>query len=855
MKNNLFLPKTNVSLKSNPQTEANLLKYWEANNTFEKTQETKTQGDFVLLDGPPYANGEAHLGHVLNKVVKDLLLKSNWLMGKKTHYQPGWDCYGLPLELLVEKKLGKSKKDASFKVLCKRNALKGVVKQRKMFKNLGVLGTWDNPYLTMSHSYNLEAFKTLSTLVEKDLLEYKKYPVHYCAQCQSALAEAELEYVEKAKSSLYFKMCLNKNFNGKALYALVWTTTPWTLPMNEALAFNSNYDYSLYENKDEYLVALTLASNDSNYQRVGSFSLSDYNEVFHPVFQDKKVALLHADFVDAKGTGFVHVAPMHGPEDFELGMRNNLSMNTYLNEYGKFKNFPLAQLEVENKSFTQVASEVVNYLKNQNLLFSYQEENSEVAHCWRHKFPTYYLATNQVFLNLEASHNNLKTHLVELLEQSTLKEVDKNNLLKMVKGRSVWCLSRQRTWGTPLPLWVKDNVFAKENKDYLEYLSEDNADKANKLAKKLTDEGYVKLNDVLDVWFDSGNAANYFMRKKNLPVNMVVEGKDQYRGWFQSLLWLTLATKEKFAFDDLLTHGFVLDKEKEKFAKSKGNAPDLKVFLKDYGADTLRLWVAHSNFNQDLVFSKEKLDALKTVYQRLRLTLRFCDSNLFDYVESATEVVCKNDFNQYMLNCLFECQEKTLNLYKEYNFKEVVNTLYDFCDNTLSSLYFKWAKNTLYLSHKENRKEVQYVLSEVKKVLLTLLSALTPFLAEEVFQASQVGSVFEHQYMMNQPKAYQYNWKKVLMVKEKVLSYLETEKALFKDPLELKLYLPDDGELSCVENEYFLFKHLFGVSHVEFYHGEVFSLENLKENTSYAKCARCWEYHEKLFSGLCETCQ
>jgi isoleucyl-tRNA synthetase len=851
MKTDLFLPKTQVALKVNQETEAKMLQFWQENNTFEKVQLTKNNGDFVLLDGPPYANGEAHLGHVLNKVVKDLLLKSNWLMGKKTHYQPGWDCYGLPLELLVEKKLGKSKKDLNFKALCKRNALKGVVKQRKMFKKLGVLGAWDNPYLTMSHNYNLEAFNTLSSLVEQDLLEYKKYPVHYCPQCQSALAEAELEYVEKAKSSLYFKMPLTQ-LNGKTVYALVWTTTPWTLPMNEALAFNSDFTYCLYENNEDYLVALSLPEK-KDYQKVGEFDLKNYHKASHPVFLNKVVPLLQASFVDNKGTGFVHVAPMHGPEDFDLGVKNNLPMNTYLNEYGKFTSLNLEALNLDNKSFTQVGNLVVDYLKTNHYLFSYSEENTELAHCWRHKFPTYYLATNQVFLNLEAKHNNLKAKLVSLLSESTLKEVDKQNLMKMVKDRSVWCLSRQRTWGTPLPLWVKDGQFASENQNYLSYLAKDMKDSANELAKTLTQNGYTQLNDVLDVWFDSGNAANYFLSQKDLPVDMVVEGKDQYRGWFQSLLWLTLATHDSFAFKDLLTHGFVLDKEKEKFAKSKGNAPDLKVFLKDYGADTLRLWVAHSNFNQDVVFAKEKLDALKTVYQRMRLTLRFCDSNLFDYDNQTVEL--KNDFNVYLLNTLYECQEKTMKLYKEYNFKEVVNTLYDFCDNTLSSLYFKWAKNTLYLSRKENRKEVQYVLSEVKKVLLTLFSPLTPFLVEEVFQSKNEKSVFEHQYVLAKPKAYQYNWQEVLSVKEEVLSFLESQKESFKDPLELKLLMPNVQKVKEVENENFLFKHLFGVSDVEFYNGNTFSLKNLKSTEGYQKCERCWEYHTKLFSSLCESCK
>lgn len=850
MKTNLFLPKTQVSLKSNPETEVKMLKFWQENNTFEKVQTTKHEGDFVLLDGPPYANGEAHLGHVLNKVVKDLLLKSNWLMGKKTHYQPGWDCYGLPLELLVEKKLGKSKKDPNFKSLCKRNALKGVVKQRKMFKNLGVLGAWSKPYLTMSQSYNQEAFKTLSSLVEKDLLEYKKYPVHYCAQCQSALAEAELEYVEKMKSSLYFKMALTV-LNEKQVYALVWTTTPWTLPMNEALAFNADFTYFLYESEKDYVVALSMPE-EKGYKKVSEFDLNQYRVATHPVFVDKKVPLLKASFVDNKGTGFVHVAPMHGPEDFDLGVKNNLPMNTYLNEYGKFTTLNLENLNLDNKNFTQVANLVVSYLESQNLLFSYEEKTAEVAHCWRHKFPTYYLATNQVFLNLEAKHNNLKYRLVSLLNESDLKEVDRQNLLKMVKDRSVWCLSRQRTWGTPLPLWVKDGQFAQENKEYLSFLAKNLTEKARNLAKTLEENGYTQLKDVLDVWFDSGNAANYFLAQKDLPVDMVVEGKDQYRGWFQSLLWLTLATRDTFAFKGLLTHGFVLDKEKEKFAKSKGNAPDLKVFLRDYGADTLRLWVAHSNFNQDVVFAREKLDALKTVYQRMRLTLRFCDSNLFDYTEFKGPL--KNDFNLYLMNQLFECQEKVMTLYHEYNFKEVVNTLYDFCDNTLSSLYFKWAKNTLYLSKDENRQEVQYVLSEVKNVLLTLFSPLTPFLVEEVFQSKNQESVFEHQYVLKKPAMFQYDWQEVLSVKEKVLSFLEYQKDTFKDPLELKLFMPKNEKLMQVENKDFSFKHLFGVSSVEFYEANDFSLRNLKETTGYEKCERCWEYHKNLFSSLCSEC-
>jgi isoleucyl-tRNA synthetase len=630
--------------------DTDFLSLWDKSNTFAKTNAQFTKKPFVLLDGPPYANGDAHMGHALNKLFKDLVVKSRWFMGQPVNYRPGWDCHGLPLELAVEKKYGKLDTQ-TLKTRCKQLAFRSLSNQRKSFKRLGVLGQWDTPYVTLSDDMVKASWASLKVLVEKNLLEYKQYPVHYCPVCASSLAEAELEHKVMQKDSLYFKMKLNNSLYTNA-YALVWTTTPWTLPMNQGLVFHNDHTYQVWGNDNEYLV-LEASENpevvnylqSNNYQlvaeKLGKELLLD--TAVSPLTK-KTVPVLHGDFVESGHTGFVHMACAHGAEDFELGKQHNVLPHTYLNQYGVFEVSDVEHLNFLNgKKQHQVQPLVCDYLNQEKTLVSYSNENVEQQVCWRHKCGVFYNATWQAFLKLEDPTHHLKNLVKQHLEDSSLTPHYKERLAQMLLSRGHWCLSRQRKWGTPMNLLV-DRVTKEVHPDTVQYL-EFLANGKNVEAQQLLDSHptLMVFDDVLDVWFDSGNVVNHFAmhneynHKQGYVVDLALEGKDQFRGWFQSMLWLSVAVNNTMPYKNLFCHGFVLDEKRQKFSKSTGNGSLVDTYAQQHGADVLHLWVAAQEPELDPVFSDKKLDEMKKFYSRLRLALRFTTSNLYDYDYSKHE--------------------------------------------------------------------------------------------------------------------------------------------------------------------------------------------------------------------------
>lgn len=883
---NVAKSRLSVGFVNNDQDFLNL---WENQNTFNQVNQVLSGKPFVLLDGPPYANGEAHLGHALNKLFKDLVVKSQWFNGRPVEYRPGWDCHGLPLELAVEKKYGKLDTD-TLKVRCKQLAFRSLVKQRKAFKKLGVLGQWDTPYVTLSKDMVKDSWKTLQKLLNNDLLEYKRYPVHYCPACASSLAEAELENKVLNKDSLFFKMEL-KNSVYQNLFAVVWTTTPWTLPMNQGLAYNQQFEYFLYQNNDTYLVTQKVQEVEDYLSKEGFLEVSVVDKDFFKNLEavspvtGLQVPVLHADFVETGKTGFVHLAFSHGPEDFELGQEYNLQPVSYLNKNGVFES-ELSSLEFLNgKKYTQAQPLVCEVLSDKNLLVHYSNAQVEQQVCWRHKCGVYYNATYQGFLKLEAPQYNLKDKVKSLLDKSYLQSSQKERLGQMLLNRKNWCLSRQRKWGCPMNLLVHKQSH-KLNVDlslqYLELCVLDNDSDKVEFLNQYSD--YYLFDDVLDVWFDSGNVVNNYANnnssQEDYVVDLVLEGKDQFRGWFQSLLWLDVAAQEKMPYKNLFCHGFVLDENRNKFSKSSGNGSPVEHYLNQFGADVLHLWVASQEPELDAVFSDKKLEEMKKYYSRLRLCLRFLTSNLYDYnVENHNELLSKVshsnewDLHRYMLKEAAALKEEMSGYFNQYQFKKALEALYSFCDKTLSSFYFDWVKNPMYLLNKDSDLRLlhQAGLFEVLKATFDMVKVFAPFVAEEFYQDffKDKGSVLEQFYFNNENTQWvndlqvMADWSKVQEARKLTQGTLEPlqkdKKVKSRTEVGVELFVSEkDWNTFDFVQSHFKLSDLLSVSFVHLHKSDDMKVELvlLNQNEEYQKCPRCWNYEHKsnFVEDLCHHC-
>lgn len=871
------------------QNDNEFLNFWEKQDTFNKINQNLTGKPFVLLDGPPYANGEAHLGHALNKLFKDLVVKSQWFNGRPVNYRPGWDCHGLPLELAVEKKYGKLDTD-TLKTRCKQLAFRSLVKQRKAFKKLGVLGEWNNPYVTLSKDMVKDSWETLQKLLKHDLLEYKRYPVHYCPACASSLAEAELENKVLNKDSLFFKMQL-KGSQYEKLFAVVWTTTPWTLPMNQGLAYHNQFEYFLYQKEDTYLVTQKVQEVEDYLSKEGFSVVSVVNSDFFKNLQAVSpvtgfdVPVLHADFVESGKTGFVHLAFSHGPEDFELGQEYHLQPVSYLNKYGVFDT-SLSSLEFLNgKKYNQVQTLVCEYLLSKEQLVHYSNSLVEQQVCWRHKCGVYYNATYQGFVKLDAPHYNLKNKVKHLLENSYLQSSQKERLAQMLLNRKNWCLSRQRKWGCPMNLLVQKETHTLNvelSVQYLELCVSGNEFEQKEFLQKHSD--YYLFDDVLDVWFDSGNVvnnyANHNSSEEDYVVDLVLEGKDQFRGWFQSLLWLGVAAQEKMPYKNLFCHGFVLDENRNKFSKSSGNASPVEYYLNQFGADVLHLWVASQEPELDAVFSDKKLEEMKKYYSRLRLCLRFLTSNLYDYNVDNHEQVLKNvsesqqwDLHRHLLKELASLKNEMSHYFNQYQFKKALESLYLFCDKTLSNFYFDWVKNPMYLLNQKSelRQLHQAGMYEVLMATFDMVKVFTPFVAEEFYQDffGNESSVLQNLYFTEDKLQWVQklevfaDWNKVQEARKLTQASLEplqknkTVKSRTEVGVELLVSKEDWTTFEFV-NQYFKLSELLSVSFVNLDKGQQMQVQLvvLNQNEDYQKCPRCWNYeHKSHFHGdLCEHC-
>ncbi len=767
----LNLPNTSFPMRGDlAKREPGMLKDWESRKLYQQLRTIAAgRPKFILHDGPPYANGKIHIGHAVNKILKDIIVKSKTLSGYDAPYVPGWDCHGLPIELKVEEKLGKAgnKVDAfTFRKACREYAAEQIDLQRKDFKRLGVLGDWDNPYLTMAFQTEADIVRALGRITSNGHLHKGAKPVHWCTDCGSALAEAEVEYADKTSFSIDVRFTLVNEADlltrvpdavGQGeVSVVIWTTTPWTLPANQAVALNPELEYVVVQTATERLI-LAAALYESVMQRVG---ITDYTLIArvqgekleglllqHP-FYARQVPVILGDHVTTDaGTGAVHTAPGHGQEDFVVGLKYDLPVDNPVGGDGKFlPNTPLFAGESVHKANPHV----LEVLTEQGKLLHADKLRHSYPHCWRHKTPLIFRATPQWFISLD--QNGLRTQALEAIQGvKWIPDWGKARIESMVQNRPDWCISRQRTWGVPIALFVHKETG--ELHPQTEALIE-------AAAQRIEQEGidawfrlqpeellgadapfYDKVQDTLDVWFDSGvTHASVLERNPQLrfPADVYLEGSDQHRGWFQSSLLSAIGTRGEAPYRTVLTHGFTVDAKGEKMSKSKGNIVAPQEVNDKLGADILRLWVAATDYSREMSVSDEILKRTADAYRRIRNTARFLLANLNDF-DPAKDVVAAQDMlalDRWIVDQAAQVQAKVLSAYDRFQFHLIAQEVLNFCTVELGSLFLDITKDRQYTMQADSRgrRSAQTAAWHILNAMVRWLYPVLSFTAEEIWQ-------------------------------------------------------------------------------------------------------------------------
>ncbi len=890
-KDTINLPKTSFSMKANlKEKEPKFLKYWEDIKLYEKLQ--KREGEtFILHDGPPYANGNVHLGTALNKILKDFVLKYKSMRGYRCPFIPGWDCHGMPIEHEVTKSFGEKWKDISKlerRKKCKDYADKFINVQREEFKRLGVIGDWQNPYITMSPRYEAKILDVFKKLVEKGYIYRANKPIYWCPVCETALAEAEVEYREREDPSIYVRFPMEKGVS-----LLIWTTTPWTLPANVAVAVKPDIDYEFVEYNGHILVIAAplrekVLGDVPVIKKVKGKSLSG-KHTGHPIFEDRISKIVTADFVTMEmGTGCVHIAPGHGEEDYRLGREYNLEVLSPVNEKGIFTADagPFA-----GKYVFDANKDIIEFLKNKGLLVKEEKITHSYPHCWRCKNPLIFRASPQWFLDIE--HLDLRKRCLDIL--SEIKWIPKwgfDRMRNSLLQRPDWCLSRQRAWGVPLPILYCKNcgeplldvevidrtirIVETMGTDAWFHLPPEEIAQ-DKVCKKCGAKAFVKEEDVFDVWFDSSSSFNAVCKEDlKYPADIYLEAVDQHRGWFQLSLILSVATDGKTPFKTCITHGLVLDKEYRKMSKSLGNVVSPMEVVEKYGADILRLYFASVDYTKDLPFDMEVVDKVAIAYRKIRNTFKYLLGNLHDFDPQKDKVEYDNlmEIDKYMLHKLQKVIKEVLTAYDKFDFAKVYSRLLDFV-NYLSWFYFDILKDRLYTYGKDwiERRSAQTVLYDILLALVKLYAPLMPFTTEEVWQHLKI-SESVHLELLPEPEDKFINeelekeWEIIESVRDDVLKALEIKRKekFIGNSLEARIKIEAKNEevKSILENKKEFLPEVFIVSQVEI--GEVSNVvhdgENVKVGVEHAlgkKCERCWIYSEtvgkdKEYPTICSKC-
>lgn len=927
-KETLNLPKTDFPIRAKlAQVEAELLSHWEDGKIYEKIlQNRATAPKYILHDGPPYPNGDIHLGHALNKVLKDIVVKYKAMAGFQAPYLPGWDCHGLPIETQLIKELGDKRKDlgvVEFRRKCKDYALKYVDLQRTEFKKLGILGEWEKPYLTINHDYEERIAGLFGILAEKGYIFRGLKPIHWCPHCETALAEAELEYADEKSPSIFVKFKVRQadikdnklkqvadSFSKNESYFVIWTTTPWTLPANVAIALHPDYEYVLAKFGGEvYVVAEELLKSfaekiDEKDYKVLAKTKGKFLEGIvckHPFVERDSVVVLDEYVTLEQGTGCVHIAPGHGEEDYKVGLKYKLPVVMPVDEKGYFTE---EAGDLKGKYYDATNKIITERMKADGALLNLEFIKHPYPHCWRCKKPVIFRATEQWFISVDKDN----------LRSKALSEIGKTNwypgwgetrIRGMVDSRPDWCISRQRSWGVPIPAFYckacgKPNMTGVFNEAVRKLFKEEGTngwflkDAAEILPKgtKCSCGGstFEKETDILDVWFESGASHYAVIKDKDKlgwPADLYLEGSDQHRGWFQTSLLTSTAAFGKAPFKAVLTHGFTIDEKGKKMSKSLGNVVSPQDVVKNYGADILRLWVASTDFRNDMAASENILKQVRDAYLKIRNTCRFMISNLNDF-DKPLNYDKLLEVDKWVLLKLGKLIEKVRRAYDNFEFHVVYHAVYHFCVNDLSSFYLDLSKDRLYCDAKDAqvRRSAQTAMSEILLALVKLLAPITSFMSEDILRYMKKMDCYKNLGFDSilladvpaVPKKYlnsklEERWDKLLEIREEVYKVLEIARKN-KDiggslDAQVELYAQEKNR-KFLESVCDTLPLVFICSKVILNDAkavpvEAVASEQIKDlniivkKASGKKCIRCWNYRETVGKGsghpeICERC-
>ncbi|MCA1794139.1 MAG: isoleucine--tRNA ligase [Desulfotignum sp.] len=908
-KKTLNLPSTQFAMKANlPQREPEQLKLWDEKKIYEKLREqSKDHPVFILHDGPPYANGHLHMGHAINKILKDIIVRSRQMAGFNAPYVPGWDCHGLPIEHNVDKKLGSKKKEMTpvqIRQECRDYAARFVDIQRDEFKRFGVTGQWDDPYLTMNYAYEATIARECGEFALAGDMFLGKKPIHWCCSCQTALAEAEIEYHDHTSPSIYVAFPLKDDLSSlipditdDPVSMVIWTTTPWTIPANLGVCLHPQFVYAAVKTDAHGVLILAKELVETVMKTLGieNYTIAadlnpldlEQKKCTHPIYDRDSVIILGEHVTLEAGTGCVHTAPGHGADDHVVGKKYNLDCYSPVEDTGVFsKDVPLFAGEFifkANKHINAVLQEKGALLKNENLSHSY-------PHCWRCKKPVIFRATPQWFISMDKLGLRKKT-LEQINHVKWIPSWGKERIYSMIENRPDWCLSRQRSWGVPIPVFhcteCKEiyvtrasidkihDLFSKHSSDIwfdkdAAYLMPDNA-----VCEKCGSTAFTKDQNILDVWFDSGiSHAAVLTERPGLqrPADMYLEGSDQHRGWFHSSLLTAVGRTGKAPYKEVLTHGFVVDEAGHKMSKSVGNVVAPEKVIKQYGADVLRLWAASADYRGDVSISDNIIRQLSDAYRRIRNTCRFMLGNFSDFdLKTDTrplESMCEMD--RFILHRLHQVSQKSIQAYENYEFHTIYHALHNFCVVDLSAFYLDIIKDRLYTSPPASprRKDAQTVMAFILDALVKIMAPILPFTAEEIYTHMPLGKAGKESIHMEpmavSDPAWQNpelagKWQQILVLRSEVTKALEDARKvkLIGHPLDaaLEIKLPDTTFRNMLQSldqdlsDIFIVSSAVLVDSLDtgaFQGKEIQGLEIAVKKATGEKCERCWRFSNAI---------